>query len=154
MIERDMAGQVPTEFRLVDEPAAALIAPMSWEPDEFAALVVLAPDIESTASPNATATWRAGSPRSPRSPSGSARHVSELERFHELAETLDAIFWEADAADARLHVPVDGGRPLVLGPGDGDVGGAAAGDGATTSSPEDRAPMTSTLRAGRRDPRR
>jgi hypothetical protein len=27
---------------------------------------------------------------------GSARRVSELERFHELAETLDAIFWEAE----------------------------------------------------------
>jgi len=67
VIERDVAEQVPSEFWLVDEPAAALIAPMSWEPGEFGALVVLAPDVDST-SPNATATWRAGSPRSPRSP--------------------------------------------------------------------------------------
>src|SRR6266542_188021 len=48
VIDRDMAEQVPTEFWLVDEPSAALIAPMSWEPDEFGALVVLAPNVETT----------------------------------------------------------------------------------------------------------
>jgi hypothetical protein len=33
---------------------------------------------------------------------GNARRMSELERFHELVESLDAVFWEADAATLRL----------------------------------------------------
>ena len=33
---------------------------------------------------------------------GNARRISELERFHRLVESLDAIFWEADADDLDL----------------------------------------------------
>jgi signal transduction histidine kinase/putative methionine-R-sulfoxide reductase with GAF domain len=95
VIDRDMAEQVPTEFWLVDEPGAALIAPMSWEPDGFGALVVLAPDVESTFSERDRDLAR-GIAQIASLALGSARHVSELERFHELAETLDAIFWEAE----------------------------------------------------------
>ena len=36
---------------------------------------------------------------------GNARRISELERFHRLVESLDAIFWEADADDLDAHVP-------------------------------------------------
>ena len=95
VIERDVAEQVPREFWIVDEPAAALIAPMSWEPDEFGALVILAPDAESTFSEGDRDLAR-GIAQMAALALGSARHVRELERFHELAETLDAIFWEAE----------------------------------------------------------
>jgi len=33
---------------------------------------------------------------------GNARRLSQLERFHELVASLDAVFWEADAASLRL----------------------------------------------------
>ena len=33
---------------------------------------------------------------------GNARRLSELERFHELVASLDAVYWEADAASLRL----------------------------------------------------
>jgi signal transduction histidine kinase/putative methionine-R-sulfoxide reductase with GAF domain len=95
VIERDVAEQVPAEFWLVDEPGAALIAPMSWGPDEFGALVVLAPDVDVTFSERDRDLAR-GIAQIASLALGSARHVSELERFHELAETLDAIFWEAE----------------------------------------------------------
>ncbi len=144
VIERDMAGQVPTEFRLVDEPAAALIAPMSWEPDEFAALVVLAPDIETTFSERDRDLAR-GIAQITSLALGSARHVSELERFHELAETLDAIFWEAEPQTLAFRF-LSRRASLVLGR-ETDTSEALPrrwGDHIVT---EDRAPMTSTLRA-------
>ena len=43
---------------------------------------------------------------------GNARRISELERFHRLVESLDAIFWEADADD--LELTFLGGRLDVL----------------------------------------
>src|SRR5512132_2425369 len=95
VIERDTAEQVPAEFWLVDEPGAALIAPMSWGPDEFGALVILAPDIDVTFSERDRDLAR-GIAQIASLALGSARHVSERGRFHELAETLDAIFWEAE----------------------------------------------------------
>ena len=47
-------------------------------------------------------------------PSRSGTHdaISELERFHRLVESLDAIFWEADADD--LELTFLGGRLDVL----------------------------------------
>ena len=46
---------------------------------------------------------------------GNARRLSELERFHELVESLDAVFWEADAT--TLSFTFLGGRAEeLLGP--------------------------------------
>ena len=45
---------------------------------------------------------------------GNARRLSDLERFHELVESLDAIFWEADAEDLRLTF-VGGDAEAVFG---------------------------------------
>ena len=70
--------------------------------------------------------------------------MSELERFHELAETLDAIFWEADPqtlsftflsrrAALILGEETDAAQPLPQRWGD-------------HIDPDDRAPMTATLR--------
>jgi signal transduction histidine kinase/GAF domain-containing protein len=144
VIERDVAEQVPTEFWLVDEPAAALVAPMSWEPDEFGALVVLAPDVQSTFSERDRDLAR-GIAQIASLALGSARHVRELERFHELAETLDAIFWEAEPqtlaftflsrrASSVLAHETDSSEALPQRWGDHIV-------------PDDRTRMTSTLRA-------
>ena len=143
VIEREMAEQVPTEFWLVDEPTAALIAPMSWEPDEFGALVVLAPDVESTFSERDRDLARAIAQTASLA-LGSARHVRELERFHELAETIDAIFWEAEPTTLAFTF-LSRRASLVLGH-ETDTSEAPQrwGDHIV---PDDRTQMTSTLRA-------
>ncbi|HEY8115277.1 MAG TPA: ATP-binding protein [Actinomycetota bacterium] len=144
VIERDMAEQVPTEFWLVDEPTAALIAPMSWEPDEFGALVVLAPDVESTFSERDRDLARAIAQTASLA-LGSARHVRELERFHELAETIDAIFWEAEPTTLAFTF-LSRRASLVLGH-ETDTSEALPQRWGDHIVPDDRTRMTSTLRA-------
>jgi signal transduction histidine kinase/putative methionine-R-sulfoxide reductase with GAF domain len=115
-IPRDVAAQVPREFYLLDEPREVLVAPMRWEPDSFGALVVAAPGPEDAFS-EPDRSLAEGIAHIASLALGSARRVSELERFHELVETLDAIFWEADPdtlaftfLSARA-VPLFGGTP-------------------------------------------
>jgi PAS domain S-box-containing protein len=95
VIAREIAAQVPSDLWLADEVTEVLVAPMRWEPDEFGALVV------SARSPTDRFGERdlslaQGIAHIAALALGSARRVSELERFHELVETLDAIFWEAE----------------------------------------------------------
>jgi PAS domain S-box-containing protein len=144
VIEREMAEQVPTEFWLVDEPMATLVAPMSWEPDEFGALVVLAPDVESTFSERHRDLAR-GIAQIASLALGSARHVRELERFHELAETLDAIFWEAEPQTLAFTF-LSRRASLVLGH-ETDTSEALPQRWGDHIVPDDRTRMTSTLRA-------
>jgi PAS domain S-box-containing protein len=144
VVEREMAEQVPTEFWLVDEPTAALIAPMSWEPDEFGALVVLAPDVESTFSERDRDLARAIAQTASLA-LGSARHVRELERFHELAETIDAIFWEAEPTTLAFTF-LSRRASLVLGH-ETDTSEALPQRWGDHIVPDDRTRMTSTLRA-------
>ena len=144
VVEREMAEQVPTEFWLVEEPTAALIAPMSWEPDEFGALVVLAPDVESTFSERDRDLARAIAQTASLA-LGSARHVRELERFHELAETIDAIFWEAEPTTLAFTF-LSRRASLVLGH-ETDTSEALPQRWGDHIVPDDRTRMTSTLRA-------
>ena len=144
VIEREMAEQVPTEFWLLDEPTAALIAPMSWEPDEFGALVVLAPDVDSTFSERDRDLARAIAQTASLA-LGSARHVRELERFHELAETIDAIFWEAEPTTLAFTF-LSRRASLVLGH-ETDTSEALPQRWGDHIVPDDRTRMTSTLRA-------
>jgi K+-sensing histidine kinase KdpD len=144
VIERDMAHQIPTEFWLVDEPAAALIAPMSWEPDEFGALVVLAPDVEGSFSERDRDLAR-GIAQIASLALGSARHVRELEQFHELAETLDAIFWEAEPQ--TLAFTFLSRRAALVLAHETDSSEALPQRWGDHIVPDDRTRMTSTLRA-------
>ena len=144
VIERDVAELVPREFWLTDEPAAALIAPMSWEPDEFGALVVVAPLVDATYSERDRDLAR-GIAQIASLALGSARHVSELERFHELAETLDAIFWEAEPKSLTFMF-LSRRASLVLGQ-ETDTSEALPQRWGDHIVADDRATMTSTLRA-------
>ena len=144
VIEHDMAKQVPTEFWLTDEPMAALVAPMSWEPDGFGALVVLAPGAESTFSERDRDLAR-GIAQIASLALGSARHVTELERFHELAETLDAIFWEAEPQTLAFTF-LSRRASLVLGQ-EQESSESLPQRWGDHIVPDDRARMTSTLRA-------
>jgi PAS domain S-box-containing protein len=95
VLPTEAVAQVPAEWRLLEEPRPVAVAPLRWEPAGFGALVV--------------AAIGTGDPFGERDVSllggiadiaslalGSARRVHELERFHELVETLEAVFWEAD----------------------------------------------------------
>jgi PAS domain S-box-containing protein len=95
VVGRELLAQLPQEYRLLDGLSEVLVAPMSWEPDELGAVVLIAPDPETPFTDRDRELAR-GIAQIASLALGSARRVSELERFHELAETLDAIFWEAD----------------------------------------------------------
>ena len=100
VITKDLAAQIPAEY----QPAPLLdilVAPMQWEPDGFGALVITAPGVDASFSGHDLSLAR-GIAHIASLALGSARRVSELERFQELAETLDAIFWEAEPATLRF----------------------------------------------------
>ncbi|MGZ4129656.1 MAG: ATP-binding protein, partial [Actinomycetota bacterium] len=101
MLDRATIESLPQEYQLLPDATQVLVAPMRWEPDGFAALVLV----------STTAKDRFGD-RELRLAGGiaditslalgSARRVHELERFHELVESLDATFWEADPETLRF----------------------------------------------------
>ncbi|HWO71579.1 MAG TPA: ATP-binding protein [Actinomycetota bacterium] len=86
---------VPQEFVALEEIRDVLVCPLRWEPDGFGAIVIVAPSEEGF---DDRALRLAGGIADITSLAlGNARRFHELERFHELVETLDAVFWEADA---------------------------------------------------------
>ena len=95
VLPREAVVRVPSGFWLGGEATEVLVAPMRWDPDAFGALVVLAPSPAARFCERDVSLAR-GISHIAALALGSARRVSELERFHELVETLDAIFWEAD----------------------------------------------------------
>jgi PAS domain S-box-containing protein len=96
VLSRELVAQVPAEYGPNDEPSEVLVAPLRWEPEGLGALVLIAPD--------AATSFRDQDVRLARGIAditslalGNASRLSELERFHELVESLDAVFWEASA---------------------------------------------------------
>ncbi|MCI0634382.1 MAG: GAF domain-containing protein [Actinobacteria bacterium] len=152
VIPTEIARQVPTEYWIIDEVTDALIAPMRWEPDGFGAIIVLAPVARPSFSQRDLSLARGISDIAALA-LGSARRVSELERFQELAETLDAIFWEANHASLAFTF-LSRRAETVLGAHDGGGNGGAHiperwGDHV---HPEDRARVVAELRAAVRSP--
>jgi PAS domain S-box-containing protein len=97
VIPVETAASLPPEYLVYGDARSTMIVPLRWEPDGFAALVVIGPDAEvSFGARELTLARGIGDIVS--LALGSARRFHELERFHELVESLDAIFWEADAA--------------------------------------------------------
>ncbi len=95
VLTSEVVAQVPPEYLLMDEPRDAIVAPLRWEPDGFGALVVVAPGPDEPFPERSLALAR-GIADIACLALGSARRFHELERFHELVESLEAIFWEAD----------------------------------------------------------
>ena len=143
VVPRKAAAQIPPEFWLVDEPSEVLIAPVTWEPDELGALVVVAPASDASFSDRDRDLAR-GIAQIASLALGSARRVSELERFHELAETLDAIFWEADPQTLSFTF-LSRRAALILGQ-ETDAPETLPQRWGDHIAPDDRAPMTATLR--------
>jgi PAS domain S-box-containing protein len=85
---------------VVDGHREALLAPLRWEPDGFGGLLFMP-------APETSLTEReirlAGGVADITSLAlGSASRVHELERFHELVESIEATFWEAEPASLRF----------------------------------------------------
>jgi PAS domain S-box-containing protein len=143
VVPREAAAQIPPEFWLVDEPSEVVVAPVTWEPDELGALVVVAPATDASFSDRDRDLAR-GIAHIASLALGSARRVSELERFHELAETLDAIFWEADPQTLSFTF-LSRRAALILGQ-ETDAAQTLPQRWGDHIAPDDRAPMTATLR--------
>ncbi|MEA2520980.1 MAG: hypothetical protein QOI81_626, partial [Actinomycetota bacterium] len=97
IIPTEIVAQVPKEYWLVPEARDTMIAPIRWEPNGFGALIMIAPAVGDTFTP-ADARLARGVADTASLALGNARRITELERFHDLVESLDAIFWEADPA--------------------------------------------------------
>ena len=143
VMQREVVERVPPDFWLLDEPSEVLVAPMRWEPDELGALVVVAPASDASFSDRDRDLAR-GIAQIASLALGSARRVSELERFHELAETLDAIFWEADPQTLSFTF-LSRRAALILGQ-ETDAAQTLPQRWGDHIAPDDRAPMTATLR--------
>jgi PAS domain S-box-containing protein len=101
VLSLDVVRQVPAEFRVLREPRTCLVAPLHWESDAMGALAILADTPEGGFDERDIRLAR-GITDITSLALGNARRLSELERFHELVESLDAVFWEADAATMAL----------------------------------------------------
>ena len=137
---------VPKEIWLFGEIREVMVAPLHWEPDGFGAIVMGAKDVDARFTEQDLRLAR-GIADITSLALGNARRLSELERFHELVASLDAVFWEADAASLRLSF-IGGRAEQLLGASVQD-GSPRAADGATTRSPRiatARSPVRGSLR--------
>jgi signal transduction histidine kinase len=144
ILGRELISTIPEEVRGADPLADVdvLVAPLRWEPDGFGAIVAVS-------MPGSRLSERdlrlvGGIADISSLALGTARRFHELERFHELVEGLDAIFWEADAKTLQFtflsHRATD-----ILGTTLGDAGSESRywGDHIV---PEDQEAMLRDLR--------
>jgi PAS domain S-box-containing protein len=117
VLTRETVEELPEQLHFMREARDVLVAPLRWEPAGSGALVLIAsgPDEHFTEQDLRLARGIADLASLAL---GNARRLSELERFHELVESLDAVFWEADARSLRLSFL--GGRTEQLLGADGD----------------------------------
>jgi PAS domain S-box-containing protein len=101
LIPREIAAGVPDPYRWATPDRDVLVAPLRFEPDGFGALAMLARDSAGSFGDRDLRLAK-GIADIASLALGNARRMSELERFHELVESLDAVFWEADRRTLRL----------------------------------------------------
>jgi PAS domain S-box-containing protein len=97
VLTKEVVERVPAEYRLADESHDVLIAPLRWDPDGFGVLVIVARTADVGFDDRSIGLAR-GIADIASLALGSARRFHELERFHELVESLEAVFWEAEPA--------------------------------------------------------
>jgi len=147
VLPKTVVDQVPPELVLVDQPSAIAVTPLRWEPDGFGALIVNAADGADNIPESSLALLR-GIADIASLALGSARRFHELERFHELVESLDAIFWEADPATLEFSFL---SRRAELAFGRPEDGGPQLTTWGSHIHPEDREPSRIQLRAAIED---
>jgi PAS domain S-box-containing protein len=142
-------ARVPRGFVVLEEIRDVLVCPLRWEPDGFGAIVIVAPPREGF---DDRALRLAGGIADITSLAlGNARRFHELERFHELVETLDAVFWEADARDLGFTFLSGRAAGILGGLGEDPVGaGRRWGDHV---APADREEAVEACRAAAREGR-
>ena len=101
VLGKEIVEQVPPEYRLIDEVREVLVAPLRWDPDGFGAITMIAPEVDASFSDDAVRISQ-GIADITSLALGTARRFHELERFHDLVEGLDAVFWEADGQTLEL----------------------------------------------------
>jgi PAS domain S-box-containing protein len=111
-IPAEVVMQVPRELWLIDEAREVLVAPLRWKPEGVGALVMMATAADRTFSATDLRLAR-GIADVTSLALGNARRLTELERFHELVESLDAVFWEADPESLRLSFLSSGAEHLL-----------------------------------------
>jgi PAS domain S-box-containing protein len=143
VVPADVVAELPIEYRCTQAALATLAVPLEWEPDGFGGLALFAAGPETLFSDRDTTLAR-GIGDIASLALGNAGRISELERFHELVEDLDAVFWEADAASLAFAF-VRGRAEELL--GEGAQGWPALGRRwGDHIAPDDRAPAISELR--------
>ncbi len=119
--------RVPPAFAVLEEVHDVLVCPLRWEPDGFGAIVIVAPTAEGF--DDRALRLGGGIADITSLALGNARRFHELERFHELVETLDAVFWEADVGDLGFTFLSGGAAGILAGLGADPVeGGVRWGD--------------------------
>jgi PAS domain S-box-containing protein len=113
-VDKKVVSEVQSDLLIVREPRDVLVAPLRWERDGYGALLLVAPKPDGHFDVNDLRLAR-GIADITSLALGNARRLSELERFHELVESLDAVFWEADAR-TRTFSFVGGRTDELLGP--------------------------------------
>ena len=121
ILTRAMLDNLPEQYRPLEDVTEALVAPLRWEPDGFAGIVI-ARTAEMPAFGDLEMRLARGIADITSLALGAAGRVHELERFHELVESLEATFWEADPVSLTFsflssRAATMLGRPL-LGPDD------------------------------------
>jgi PAS domain S-box-containing protein len=109
----EIIQQIPEDLWMVKEAVPVLVVPLRWEPDGFGAIVVPSQAPERGFEDRDMRLGR-GIADITSLALGNARRLSELERFHELVESLHAVFWEADAT--RTFTFLGGRVDDLLGP--------------------------------------
>jgi PAS domain S-box-containing protein len=142
VIAADVAAAIPADLWVVDGPRDTLVIPLGRSPEAFAAIVVVAPDVTTSFGSRELALGR-GIGDIVTLALGSATRVHELERFHELVESIDAIFWEADPATFAFTFLSRRAATVLGWASDGRAAPRAWGDHV---HPADRAPALAALR--------
>jgi PAS domain S-box-containing protein len=88
--------QVPRHLWISREARSVLVAPLRWGPDGSGAVVMVSQRADDRFD-DRTVALAHGIANIASLALGNARRLSELERFHEMVASLDAVFWEADA---------------------------------------------------------
>lgn len=140
----EAVAAIPAGLRFVEDPRPALFVPLHWEPDGFAVIVAVAAAPSSAFVERDVALGR-GIGDIVSLALGSAKRVHELERFHELVESIDAIFWEADP-ETLAFTFLSRRASLVLASAEATPEAASRTWGDHVH-PEDRAPALAALRS-------
>src|SRR3954463_3486929 len=101
VIPQAVAAQVPDDVRIMEAFGDVLVCPLQWEPGEVGALIAVG-DPDGEPFDESAVRLAQGIGDLTALALGNARRIGELERFHRLVESLDAVFWEAEANGLRV----------------------------------------------------